>query len=88
MLNAATGTNYPESGYAIEYPSLPLSEGEVKSQREDILAKRAAGLLSTVDAFMRLHPGITREQTVIELQRIQRENAMFPGPAAPAPTFV
>jgi len=89
VLNAATGSSYPESGYAIEYPSLPLSEGEVKAQREDILAKRAAGLLSTVDAFMRLHPGITREQAVIELQRIQRENAQFPGPAAPTlPTFV
>lgn len=81
VLNGATGSRFPESGYSVSYPSLPLSSEEVKSQREDILAKIGAGLMSKVDAYIRLHPGLTRDQAVIELQRIQRENAQFPGPA-------
>lgn len=83
VLNAATDTVYPESGYSISYPSLPLSAEEVRSLREDLLAKVAAGLMSKVDAHMRLY-GTTRDQAVLELQRIQRENAMFPS-AAPLP---
>lgn len=85
VLNRATGSKFPETGYSISYPSLPLSSDEVKSQREDILAKVGAGLLSKVDGFMRLHPGIDRQQAIVELQRIQRENAMFPGPLPAAP---
>lgn len=88
VLNRATGTNYPESGYAISYPALPLSAEEVKSQREDLLAKVGAGLMSKVDAYMRLTPGLTREQAIEDLQRIARENAMFPGPTLTvAPTL-
>lgn len=79
VLNGATGTNYPEDGYSLSYPSLPLSGEEVRSQREDITAKVQAGLLSKVDGFIRLNPGISRDQAIIELQRIARENAMFPG---------
>lgn len=82
VLNRATGTRYPESGYSITYPALPLSSEEVRSQREDVLAKIDAGLMSKVDAYMRLHPGLTRDQAIGELRRIQTENAMF----APMPT--
>jgi len=78
ILNRSTGTSYPESGYAISYPSLPLSGGELQAQREDILAKINTGLMSKVDGFRRLHPGLTRDQAIQELQRIQRENALFP----------
>lgn len=87
VLNAATGSRWAEMGHTIGYPSLPMSADEVKSQREDLLAKVGAGLMSKVDAFMRLHPGMTREQAITELQRIQRENALFPS-AAPAPVIL
>lgn len=80
VLNRATSTQYPESGYTLSYPALPLSSEEVKALREDIFAKMSAGLMSKVDAYVRLHPGTTREQAMIELQRIARENALFPGP--------
>ena len=86
VLNGATSTKYPETGYSISYPSLPLSSGEVAAQTTDIVTKIAHGLMSKVDGYMRLHPGLSREQAVLELQRIQRENLQFPGPA-PAPTF-
>jgi len=77
VLNGATGSTWPESGYSIAYPALPLSSDEVQAQRQDLLEKVSAGLLSKVDAFMRLNPGLTRDQAIAELQRIQRENAMF-----------
>lgn len=87
VLNHATGKNYPEqpSDYSISYPSLPLSADEVKAQREDILAKTAAGLMSKVDGHMLLNPGFDRSQAIADLQRIQRENALFPT-TAPTPT--
>jgi hypothetical protein len=81
VLNATTGTSHPESGYAIEYPSLPLSASEVEAQRKDLLEKVGAGLESLVDAYMKLHPGVNRDQAKAELRRIQEENAEF-GPAA------
>jgi hypothetical protein len=80
VLNRATGTSYPEQGYTLSYPSLPLSIEENRALREDLVAKVDRGLMSKVDAYMRLHPGLTREQAIAELQRIQRENLMFQGP--------
>lgn len=77
VLNGATGSSWPEAGYSIAYPALPLSADEVQAQRQDLLEKVGAGLLSKVDAFMRLNPGLTRDQAIVELQRIQRENVMF-----------
>lgn len=85
VLNRATGSSFPESGYSIAYPSLPLSSEEVRSQREDLLAKVSAGLLSKVDAFLRLNPGLSREQALAELQRIQRENMALSALTNPTP---
>lgn len=75
VLNGATGSAYPESGYSISYPSLPLSAEEVRSQREDLLAKQSAGLLSQVDVFTRLNPGVDAATAVAELARVAAEKA-------------
>lgn len=83
VLNAATGTRHATDGYSISYPALPLSSAETAALREDLVAKVREGLMSKVDAYMRLHPGIAREQAIQELQRIQRENALFPSASAP-----
>lgn len=80
VLNSATGSNHPETGYTISYPSLPMSSEEIRSQREDLSEKLRLGLISKIDAYRRLHPGVSREQAIIELQQIQRDNAMFPSP--------
>jgi hypothetical protein len=80
MLNLHAGTNLPIDGISITYPSLPLSIGERKAQTEDLTTKVDAGLMSKVDAYMALHPGITRKQATTELDRIRRENAMYVSP--------
>jgi hypothetical protein len=77
LLNRATGSSLPESGYTIRYQSIPMSDGERDSARKDILEKIEAGLMSKVDAYLELHPGITRARALEELQRIQRENVLF-----------
>lgn len=87
VLNGATGTSYPESGYAIEYPSLPLSSDEVRTQREDIVAKIEAGLESVVDGYMRLHPGLDRDAAKADLRRIRDENAEFEPRASDDPSL-
>tara|TARA_R100001594_G_scaffold138820_1_gene182720 strand:- start:415 stop:666 length:252 start_codon:yes stop_codon:yes gene_type:complete len=77
MLNRATGSTLPETGYTVRFQSVPLSPQERDSIRRDIMEKSAAGLMSVVDAYMALHPGIGRDRAITELQRIQRENAAF-----------
>lgn len=75
--NAIDGARYPETGYSITYPSLPLSTAEVQSLREDLIAKVQAGLMSKVDAYIRLNPGTDRETAMRDLERIRKENALF-----------
>ena len=77
LYNRATGSSVPEDGYTIRYQSIPLSDTERETARKDILEKIAAGLMSKVDAYIELHPGISRARAVQELQRVQRENALF-----------
>lgn len=77
LLNRATGSSLPESGYTIRYQSIPMSDTERDAARKDILEKIDAGLMSKVDAYIELHPGITRQRALEELQRIQRENMLF-----------
>jgi hypothetical protein len=76
VLNAATRTAHPSSGYTIGYPSLPLSAAEVKEQREDLLAKQDAGLMSSVDVYMRLNPGCDKPQAIAELARVAADKAL------------
>jgi len=80
MLNLHTGSDLPLDGVSITYPSLPLSIGERKAQTEDLTTKVDAGLMSMVDAYMALHPGITRKQATAELTRIRSENALYASP--------
>lgn len=81
VINQQAGTRFAENpgDYALSYPSLPLSAGELQSVRSDIREKVEMGLMSKVDAYIKLHPGTPREQAIAELRRIQSENAMFPG---------
>jgi phage major head subunit gpT-like protein len=43
------------------------------------------GLASPVDVYMRRHPGLTREQAIAELVRIQAESVLFPRPPTAPP---
>jgi hypothetical protein len=70
MLNALTGTDYPETGYRINYRGLPPSPVEEQAEREHVLELVAAGFLHPVEAYMRLHPGTTQEDAERKLQEI------------------
>jgi len=83
LLNRATGSSLPETGYTIRYQSIPMSDAERDSARKDLLEKIEAGLMSKVDAYLELHPGITRKRALEELQRIKlEESATIPVAAA------
>lgn len=77
LCNRFLNTNLPESGYRVQYSTLPLSPEETKSLREDIIQKMAAGLVSPVDAMMMMHPDLDEEEAKKELLRIRRERAEF-----------
>ena len=80
MANRQLGTNYPESGYRIQYESIPLSPNELEAQRKDLIEKMGAGLLSPVDAYMALNPGIDRPEAIFRLQEIRAETTMLAAP--------
>lgn len=70
MLNALTGTDYPETGYRINYRGLPPSPIEERAEREHVLALVDAGFLHPVEAYMRLHAGVTEAEAESKLQAI------------------
>ena len=76
MLNRATGSTLPETGYTVRFQSVPLSPQERDSIRRDVLEKIELGLMSKVDAYMVMNPGITRPRALQELQRIKLEESV------------
>tara|TARA_R100001244_G_scaffold20631_1_gene21320 strand:+ start:1086 stop:2741 length:1656 start_codon:yes stop_codon:yes gene_type:complete len=82
LVNRATGGTAPETGHTIRYQAIPMSEQERESQRKDIMEKINAGIMSKADAYMDLHPGISRARAIQELHRIRVEEAIAPAPAA------
>ena len=75
LSNRFLGTNLPESGYRIQYAQLPQSPEEIKAQREDVIQKMGAGLISPIDAMQILHPGIDESTAREMLLKIRRERA-------------
>ena len=80
LINLAQGTSEPETGHTIRYQSIPLSEQEKDTQRKDMIEKIEAGIMSKVDAYMELHPGISRPRAIQELHRIRVEESIAPTP--------
>lgn len=81
LLNRALGLGLPEFGYSVHYQDLPLSPEELRSRREHALALLQAGLMSRVDAYLELHPGLTRAQAQLDLQEIDAQSARLPVPS-------
>ena len=81
MLNRIAGANVPEQAYTIRYQAIPLSEQERDGLRKDLIEKVQAGIMSKVDAFMELNPGISRARAIEALQRVQLEESIAPTPA-------
>lgn len=90
MLNRAMRTKIPERGYTVTYVDLPLSPEEMRERRANVLEMYEAGLMSRVDAYMELHPGVTKAQAKVELAEIDAERraagkgAWSPGGDTPA----
>ena len=77
LCNRFLGTSLPEDGYRVQYSQLNLSPEEMKAQREDVIQKLSAGLISPVDAIMILNPDFDEQEAKNELNRIRKERAEF-----------
>jgi hypothetical protein len=60
---------YPASGYSITYPGPHQTTVELLDEIEKLMA---LGMLHPADAYLRLHPHLTREQAVAALDDIAR----------------
>jgi len=81
LLNRSQALGLPEFGYSVHYQDLPLSPEELRSRREHALALMSAGLMSRVDAYLELHPGLTRAQAQLDLAEIDAQSARLPVPS-------
>tara|TARA_R100000406_G_scaffold11227_1_gene7217 strand:+ start:2584 stop:4056 length:1473 start_codon:yes stop_codon:yes gene_type:complete len=77
LSNRFLNTNLPESGYRVQYSQLKLSPEEMKANREDVIQKLSAGLISPIDAIMQLNPDLDDIEARKELIRIRKERAEF-----------
>lgn len=62
--------NYPEGGWQILYRELPLSPDELNARRNNILELMDAKLISRLQAFRELNPGLSEQAARIELEKI------------------
>jgi len=76
VLNRATGTDYPESGYSIVYHRPPRSPGEEKDARERDAWLVEHGYRSRVDVYRSRYPGLSTSDAVEDLRRIRRDEAL------------
>lgn len=67
----------PETGYRIDYASVPMARDEADALRAHNAELIAAGRLSIVDAYISEHPGTTRDEAEVALTRIAAENRRY-----------
>ena len=77
MANRFMGTSLPEEGYRIQYAPIPLSSGESKEQRQNILELMKAGLMSPIQAYQILNPDTDELQAEIALEKIRVEKQKY-----------
>jgi hypothetical protein len=61
-LNATDGTDWPTDGYSVLYKQMALSPDELEARRRHVLELVDARLMSRLDAYQEIHPGIVRTQ--------------------------
>lgn len=62
--------NYPEGGWQILYRELPLSPDELNARRNNILELLSSKMISRIQAFRELNPGLSEKAARIELEKI------------------
>jgi hypothetical protein len=73
MLSIQTGEDLPLDGYSITYEHPPESPQEERDRRDDIDWKVARGMISMIDAYQELHPGVTREASLRALVQARKD---------------
>ena len=63
----------PSDGWGVSYPGPHRTIDEVRALLERTQLAQSAGLASPVDAYLEIHPDLSRAQAVAELRRIARE---------------
>lgn len=77
LSNRFLGTSLPEDGYRVSYHSMPLTPDEMRAQREDIIAKMQASLISPVQAVLMMYDDMDDREAREYLLQIRRERAEF-----------
>lgn len=83
LVNRATGSNLPESGYEVVYQQIPLSPAEMEARRKHALELVAAGLMSKAEAYAEMHPGMSLAGARQALAAIAAEEDTEDAPSAP-----
>jgi hypothetical protein len=74
LLNRATGTQYAEGGYSVQYRSIPLSGSELDARRKHALELLDAGLMTRVEALRLFDDSLTEQDAAAMLAEIDAMN--------------
>jgi len=77
LANRYLGTSLPEAGYRVSYHSMPLAPEEIRAQREDIIGKMNAGLMSPVQAIMLMYDDMDEIEAKQLLNQIRKERLEY-----------
>lgn len=75
LWSTSTGQPLPSGRWDAEYQDLPLSPDEMRERRANVIETMDAGLLSRVNGYAELNPGIDRPQALADLAAIDAERA-------------
>lgn len=64
----------PTAGWRINYFSIPKDAAEIRAEMEQMAGLIEAGLMSRVEAYQKLHLGLTREEAQAALALIESDN--------------
>lgn len=75
LLRLSGAYTFPETGYSISYAEIPESPAEREARRKQIEWEESRGMISPIEAYMRLHPGVSRVDAETELVKAAVEKA-------------
>jgi len=78
LYNRATGTQFPEGGYSVQYREIPLSPEELQARRAHVLEMMEAGLMDKVEA-LRFFGSLSEQDALAKLAAMQVEEAPTAG---------
>ena len=77
MCNRFLGTSFPETGYRIEYQTIPLSKEEMEAIRKDTIEKEQAGYITKIDAVKVFNPDFSDQEAAEYLREVRRQQIEF-----------